>query len=72
MIKLIATKKISARLPIGAEFEMSDRQARMLVAVKVAKPATDKDAKALAAKPTPAKAGGAGRYRTRHMTATNT
>lgn len=73
MIKLIALKKISTKLPVGAEFELTERQARMLVAMKAAKPATEKDAKAMTAKPKPkpAKAGG-GHYSTRHMTAQGT
>jgi len=39
-VKLIAIKRISAKLPAGAEFEYPDRQAKMLIAIGVAKKRT--------------------------------
>lgn len=38
-MQLVALKKISAKLPAGALFEQPERQARMLIAIGVARAA---------------------------------
>jgi len=36
-VKLVVLKKISVKLPVGTEFDLPDRQAKMLIAIKVAR-----------------------------------
>lgn len=37
-MKLVALKRFSSRVPTGATFDIPDRDARVLIAAKVAKP----------------------------------
>jgi hypothetical protein len=43
-MKLIAIKRISKQLPVGAVFEQTDRNARMLILTGVARAADDQPA----------------------------
>jgi hypothetical protein len=40
-MKLIALKKISRQIPAGLMFDISEKKARILIAMKAAKPADD-------------------------------
>lgn len=45
-MKLVALKRLSAQRPVGTVFEESERRARALIAIKVAKPYEDEPERA--------------------------